>query len=739
MSTLHAPTIVVLTAQDVEYVAVRALLSNPQVKRHPAGTIFEKGQIPNGNGSIILAQAGMGNQAAAIVTERAIAAFAPHALLFVGIAGALHDHLQLGDVVVATKIYGYHGGKEEGKGLLARPQAWETSYALTQLAQHVSRQNRWTALVQPSPERSPRVHFEPIAAGEVVLNSRDTALATQLHTTYNDAAAIEMESAGVAKAGHLNDDLPVLTIRSISNWADGHKQSADDAGGQRAAATHAAAFALTLAASISGKRMNGVSDGKDARVPAYLGCVLDENGAAAGTCFQVAPGILVTAWQLLHNIGAGTPDSAVQVGTFSSGTPPRRAVVRRVDPERDLAILSANEPLPGTVPALSPTDAVRLQTPIAIGGVKLIDDLRIGYGFQDPSGRWDGSTAKNHEAPLGRLTSKAVAHGAGGGPVRRIVDDVVIGVVSARYNSAGDWPRDTVWVARVEDVLPLLDGIADVEVTGQPKVRAVRPRTVIVTLTVTIMLAVLATIGLQKFVLSSGDSATELAALISVDPVQAMQRQDGDPNYVLPSRLEMSTEQLDQFNNEVVPHSERYSAWITEHGAVPLGFGWTKVTVRNNATETVRITDLKVLKECTPALNGTLFSEYTQGGPSGTIPLGFDLDAQKPIVKEMANTPGKGAHPVGKNYFTLNSIDIDPGGVQELTIAALSDRLSCSFRLQLVISTSAGTVTRDVDNNGKPFVVSAPASGNTQNNAPVGYQARYVQGADQKFQKVTSR
>lgn len=45
---------------------------------------------------------------------------------------------------------------------------------------------------------------------------------------------------------------------------------------------------------------------------------------------------------------------------------------------------------------------------------------------------------------------------------------MVVGVVSARYNSADGWLRDSVWVARVEDLVPLLAGLANVDVAGRP-------------------------------------------------------------------------------------------------------------------------------------------------------------------------------------------------------------------------------------------------------------------------------
>lgn len=88
-----------------------------------------------------------------------------------------------------------------------------------------------------------------MAAGEVVLNSRETPLADQVHNYYADAAAIEMESAGTATAAHFNR-APFLTVRGISDKADGDKHSADQSGWQPRAATNAAAFAIAVARSV---------------------------------------------------------------------------------------------------------------------------------------------------------------------------------------------------------------------------------------------------------------------------------------------------------------------------------------------------------------------------------------------------------------------------------------------------------------------------------------------------------
>ncbi|MEV6445463.1 purine phosphorylase [Amycolatopsis sp. NPDC051716] len=161
--------------------------------------------------------------------------------MFVGVAGALWD-TPLGDVVVATHVYAYHGGTSEDDGLKARPRVWETDHEISQIAQHIARIGAWKPDVPPGTA----VHFGAIAAGEVVHNSRLSTEACWIREHYNDAMAIEMEAAGVAQAGHLNGS-PVAVVRGISDKADGTKTTAADRDWQPQAAANAAAFAIRLA------------------------------------------------------------------------------------------------------------------------------------------------------------------------------------------------------------------------------------------------------------------------------------------------------------------------------------------------------------------------------------------------------------------------------------------------------------------------------------------------------------
>ncbi|MFI9596999.1 hypothetical protein [Nonomuraea sp. NPDC052265] len=65
--------IVILTALDLEYQAVRGHLTDPRVHRHTAGTRFEVGRLANGGHRVALGLVGKGNHRSAVIAERAIA------------------------------------------------------------------------------------------------------------------------------------------------------------------------------------------------------------------------------------------------------------------------------------------------------------------------------------------------------------------------------------------------------------------------------------------------------------------------------------------------------------------------------------------------------------------------------------------------------------------------------------------------------------------------------------------
>ncbi len=189
----------IVTALPKEYDAVRSYLTDLVEDEHPQGDIYEQGrfQADNQPWEVGIVEMGMGNANAAQKTERAITYFQPEAVLFVGVAGGLKD-AGIGDVVVASKVYGYHFGKADDD-FKTRPEVGLPGYRLFERARAEARKSGWLERLPGSPEFGPKVFLGAIAAGEQVVTSMQSESYLLIRKAYNDALAVEMESYGFFK------------------------------------------------------------------------------------------------------------------------------------------------------------------------------------------------------------------------------------------------------------------------------------------------------------------------------------------------------------------------------------------------------------------------------------------------------------------------------------------------------------------------------------------------------------
>jgi nucleoside phosphorylase len=241
---------VILTALGVEYKAVQSHLTNLVEEVHPKGTVYQKGRFEVGEQSweVGIAEIGAGNHTAAAEAERAISHFNPSVALFVGVAGGVKD-VAVGDVIAATKVYGYESGKVE-KTFLARPEVGESSYSMIQRARAVARSAEWRARIDHDYTDSvPRSFVGAIAAGEKVIAEVESDLFKFIKTQYNDTLAVEMEGRGFLAAAHANQPVKALIVRGISDLIN-NKSDLDDAMRQEIAARHASAFAFEVLAKL---------------------------------------------------------------------------------------------------------------------------------------------------------------------------------------------------------------------------------------------------------------------------------------------------------------------------------------------------------------------------------------------------------------------------------------------------------------------------------------------------------
>jgi HEAT repeat protein len=188
-----------------------------------------------------------------------------------------------------------------------------------------------------------------------------------------------------------------------------------------------------------------------------LGRVLGGAGGPVGTCFQVAPGVLVTAAHVLEDLGASAPGAVVRVDPLA-GDDPFDAHVIAVQPRNDLAVLRASRDLPATVPCLAATATVPTGAEVTLTAAGHLDDAEHTYRFVTATGVWKGAAVRDG-TEWGRFTSQDVLPGMSGAPVCLASDGSVVGVQSGRYNSRDGWFTHSVWVGRTESLAELLRGV----------------------------------------------------------------------------------------------------------------------------------------------------------------------------------------------------------------------------------------------------------------------------------------
>ncbi|SEQ93929.1 Ca-activated chloride channel family protein [Streptomyces sp. yr375] len=212
---------------------LRSQNARPTGQRRVNATVVQTFELDGvyASWTVHLAQVGVTNVVAALGTHGLLEVLRPDVALLVGIAGSLKDDIPPGDVIVATKVYEIHGAKVSAEGSGARPDAVDTSLALWQTALYADVRST--------------CHFKPIASGDVVLDTKSGDLRRLLNSTYQDAAALEMEGFGFCKAAQRHRT-EALVIRGISDRADGEKGAADAEGGQQRAAAHAAEVAVAV-------------------------------------------------------------------------------------------------------------------------------------------------------------------------------------------------------------------------------------------------------------------------------------------------------------------------------------------------------------------------------------------------------------------------------------------------------------------------------------------------------------
>ncbi|WP_073933891.1 CATRA conflict system CASPASE/TPR repeat-associated protein [Streptomyces sp. CB02400] len=233
---------VVLTSSGDVYRALRDALHEPFELREVRGTLYETGVLTThmGTWQVALVHMEPGMASAGLAADRAGSAFAPEAVVFVGLGGGLGE-ARPGDVVVADCVLDYQTVKETAQGPLPGGRAHRVTHRMLQYARHLARGDRWDGR---SPDQgAPRALVGLVATGPTTVGDDRSQTAALLARDASEALLVDTEGHGFLHGAYLNSRLDVLTLHGVTHRVG---ETAEDP----RASLHAAAFAFDLLALI---------------------------------------------------------------------------------------------------------------------------------------------------------------------------------------------------------------------------------------------------------------------------------------------------------------------------------------------------------------------------------------------------------------------------------------------------------------------------------------------------------
>ncbi len=226
--------IAIVSAMQEELAAVLALMQGQQ-KKTIAGRDFWHGQLHGRDVVVVLSR--IGKVAAAATATILIERFGVQSLVFTGVAGGLHNSVQVGDVVVATEFLQHD---MDASPMFPRFEVPLTG--MSRFATHAGLSQQLMEAVQIALPKV-RVHSGLVVSGDRFVSS--SLESDVLQAALHDALAVEMEGAAIAQVC-ADYGIAFAAVRTISDRAD------DDAHGdfmafiQTTASPYSAAIVAAL-------------------------------------------------------------------------------------------------------------------------------------------------------------------------------------------------------------------------------------------------------------------------------------------------------------------------------------------------------------------------------------------------------------------------------------------------------------------------------------------------------------
>ena len=201
----------IIGAMNIEVEGILAMMEDIKTQ-NIAGTVFHIGYL--NNTQVVAATCGIGKVNAAMCAQAMICMFSPKAIINSGVAGGMHESLNIGDIVISDELvqhdvnvleFGYERGKVPGLDT----KFFSADDTLVKQAKNICDD------IFANSTKS--AYIGRIASGDQFISS--AAQKSHIQELFG-AYAVEMEGAAIAHVCHLNN-IPFVVIRSISDKADG--------------------------------------------------------------------------------------------------------------------------------------------------------------------------------------------------------------------------------------------------------------------------------------------------------------------------------------------------------------------------------------------------------------------------------------------------------------------------------------------------------------------------------------
>jgi adenosylhomocysteine nucleosidase len=186
---------------------VLAIINNIEKKTqiNIAGYNFYKGKI-NRN-KVVVVCCGIGKVNASACTQLLIDKFKIKTIINVGIAGGLHDNVNINDIVISENVTHHDVNKELMKNHFPYKEFFESDSRLISIAKNIC---------ESTDDFKNKYHIGRIVSGECFIE--DSSTKKYIKEEYNPFC-VEMEGSAIGHVSFINN-IPFIVIRGISDNAN---------------------------------------------------------------------------------------------------------------------------------------------------------------------------------------------------------------------------------------------------------------------------------------------------------------------------------------------------------------------------------------------------------------------------------------------------------------------------------------------------------------------------------------